>query len=343
MKLFAASALLLASAPVALGQDFTLLNELFQALNSSGHTQLVSAAQKLNGTGSGQSILAQLSDRSPSVLFAPTDSAFNLTSSVSSDVDVLADVIAYHIVSGNFTGVSTTYPNTTVGFTLLSDPKVVQLEASGLHQVVAWATRSDGKIHVLNQVNDTTVTNTTTFGNITINSIDHVLNFPQPLSTTVVTDNTSLTIISTVLHNVSFPFFNASTNQTASTPLFNILESGLHGFTFFAPNNTAITQALSSLTSLESDQTAVEALFQNHIINGTTVYSPLLAGSNANRTSAAGEPLSFVLNATGHYVTSGNVTAQIIQPDVLLPNGVIHVIDRVLVNTESNAAAASSA
>ena len=77
------------------------------------------------------------------------------------------------------------------------------------------------------------------------------------------------------------------------------------------------------------------------LINGSTVYSPSLA--NGDITSAAGEPLSFVLNATGHYVTSGNVTARIVQPDVLLPNGVIHVIDRVLVNTDSNPAAASSA
>ena len=77
------------------------------------------------------------------------------------------------------------------------------------------------------------------------------------------------------------------------------------------------------------------------MINGSTVYSPLLTGQNY--TSAAGEPLSFALNATGHYVTSGNVTARIVQPDVLLPNGVIHVVDRVLVNTESDAGAASSA
>ena len=71
------------------------------------------------------------------------------------------------------------------------------------------------------------------------------------------------------------------------------------------------------------------------------MYSPLLSGSNSSATSAAGEPLSFALNATGHYVTSGNVTARIVQPDVLLPNGVIHVVDRVLVNTQSDAGAAS--
>lgn len=50
-----------------------------------------------------------------------------------------------------------------------------------------------------------------------------------------------------------------------------------------------------------------------------------------------------MLNATGHFVTSGNVTAQIVQPDVLLPNGVLHVIDRVLLNTQIDSGAASSA
>ena len=77
MNFLALSALLLASAPAALGQN-TTIEGLFQALTSAGHTQLVSAAQQLNGTGAGQSILSQLSNGSPSVLFAPTDNACKL-------------------------------------------------------------------------------------------------------------------------------------------------------------------------------------------------------------------------------------------------------------------------
>ena len=78
------------------------------------------------------------------------------------------------------------------------------------------------------------------------------------------------------------------------------------------------------------------------LINGTSLYSPFLAGSQ-NYTTAAGESISFNLNATGRYVTVGNTTATIVQPDVLLPNGVIHIIDRVLLDTDSNPSAASSA
>ncbi|KAI0353194.1 hypothetical protein OH77DRAFT_637206 [Trametes cingulata] len=335
MRLLAAAPLLLASAPAALAQNANALGQLVQALTSSGHTRLASLAAQLNSTAGGQSVISQLSSGNPLVLFAPTDSAFDSApSNITSNADLLADVVAYHVVQGNFTGTSTTYTNTTVGRTLLSDPKFVQLEGNK-SQVLAWAIREDGKVHVLNQRNDSTVLNTTTAGNITINTVDHVLNIPESLSATIPADNISLTGVEDAIRSVQLP------SNGGSASLFDILNSTLHGFTFFAPNTSAIQDAQSQLQNLQSNTTALQALFQNHIINGTTVYSPELAGQNF--TSAAGEPLSFVLNGTGHFVTSGNFTAQIIQPDVLLPNGVIHVIDRVLVNTDVDTGAASSA
>lgn len=219
------------------------------------------------------------------------------------------------------------------------------------------------------------MTNTTSFGNVTINTVDHALIIPASFAETVRVDNGSLSGAQNALTSVSIPVFNSTTNQTTSQSFFDLLNTGLRGFTFFSPNNSAIQSASSDLTSLASNQTALIALFQNHVsplsprfhaphslplpsprssshdthakvpltqlINGTTVYSPELSG--ANQTSAAGEPLSFSRNETGQYVTSGNVTALIVQSDVLLPNGVIHVIDRVLVNTQSDSGAASSA
>ncbi|KAI8983181.1 FAS1 domain-containing protein [Trametes punicea] len=341
MRLFAAAPLFLTCAPAALAQNTTVLTNLLQALTQTGHSRLAGLATQLNSTASGQSVLSQLSSGTPFVLFAPTDSAFDSApSNITSNADLLADVVAYHVVQGNFTGTSTHYPNTTLGRTLLSDPTYVQLEGNK-SQVVAWAIREDNKTHVLNQRNDSTVLNTTTVGNITINTVDHVLIIPESLSSTIPADNISLTGIESALRLVQYPTFNATTNQTGTSSLFDILNTQLHGYTFFAPNTSAISAANSSLASLQSNMTALQALFQNHLINGTTVYSPLLASQNY--TSAAGEPLTFVLNGTGHYVTSGNITAQIVQPDVLLPNGVIHVIDRVLINTETDSSAASSA
>ncbi|RDX40108.1 FAS1 domain-containing protein [Lentinus brumalis] len=337
MRLFAAVSLLLASASAVLGQNATFLEGFLNHLNSTGHTRFGGIAARLNSSAAGPSVLNQLSSGGLYVLFAPNDTACD----VPSDADELTDLVAYHIVSGNFSGVTTNYTNTTLGRTLLSDPKLVQLEAPGEHQVVAWATRADGQVHVLNQLNDSIVTNTTTYENVTIYTVDHVLTIPQTFAETVPVNNASLADTRTALSQVQVDYFNATTNQTTTESFFEVLNSGLHGFTLFAPNNSAIEGVAATLATLASNRTALSTLFQNHLINGSTVYSPLL--SSANLTSAAGEPLSFVLNATGHYVTSGNVTAQIIQPDVLLPNGVIHVIDRVLVNTDSDVSAASSA
>lgn len=65
----------------------------------------------------------------------------------------------------------------------------------------------------------------------------------------------------------------------------------------------------------------------------------------ANLTSAAGEPLVFTSNATGSFVTSGSggSAVRITKTDLLVDNGVVHVIDGVLADLAANPAAASSA
>lgn len=90
-------------------------------------------------------------------------------------------------------------------------------------------------------------------------------------------------------------------------------------------------------------------LIDRQVINGTSIYSPSFFGSNpANYTSAAGEIFTFNTNSSGTFVetTSGGKTvasAKIVRSDVPFKNGVLHVINKVLVNLESNEAAASSA
>jgi len=336
------SLLLAAIVPAATAQsaNLTFLAGLFGSLQSAGLTQLVTIAQGINSTTLGQSILANISNGSPHLLFAPTNAALQVApSNLTGDAQTLADVLAYHVIPGNFTQTVPTYPNTTLGRTLLVDGNVVQLEGGNKAQVVAWATRSDGRIHVLNQKNDSFVVNSTSFGNVTIWSINNVLQYPQDLATTIPADNVSLSGIDTVLQTVQTPLFNSSTNSSSNVSLFDALNTGFHGFTFFAPNATAVAAVQSSLQGFNSTQ--LQSLVYNHLLNGTTVYSPQLS----KLTTAAGETLDFSVNSTGRYVTDSatNTTAQIIQPDVLLLNGVIHVIDRMFLDTNTDAKAASSA
>ncbi|TCD65884.1 hypothetical protein EIP91_002044 [Steccherinum ochraceum] len=335
LPLFAVAAL-----PVVVAQaNTTFLAEVVSALSGAGLTSIASIALNVNSTAVGQSVLANISNGTPHLLFAPTNQALQAISLT--DNNTLADTLAYHVVPGNFSSSVPTYPNTTLGRTLLTDGNFVQLEGGNKAQVVAWATRADKKIHVLNQKNDSTVVNSTSVGNLTIWIIDHVLQIPQDFSTTVLADNLSLTGVDTVLKSVQTPFFNSTTNSTGNITLFDAFTSAFHGFTFFAPNASAIQTVQSQLQALNTSE--AQNLIYNHLLNGTTVYSPNLASQSF--TTAAGETLSFIINSTGQFITdkATNITAKIVQPDVLLPNGVVHVIDRVLFDTNIDASAASSA
>jgi uncharacterized surface protein with fasciclin (FAS1) repeats len=139
----------------------------------------------------------------------------------------------------------------------------------------------------------------------------------------------NLTTLSLLLSNLS--------SNVVNVTLGTVLE-GARGFTLFAPNDAALMAARSSLPNISVEATVIG----NHIINGSTVYSSSLTKS-ANFTSSSGETLSFITNNTGTYVMSGSSVAKIVKSDVLVKNGVVHVIDGVLDNTASNAAAASSA
>ncbi|KIP05779.1 hypothetical protein PHLGIDRAFT_73724, partial [Phlebiopsis gigantea 11061_1 CR5-6] len=167
MKLSALSALALVPS-LAVAQNATFLSGLLSALQSANLTQLLTVASTVNGTARGQSLFASISDGSPFAIFAPNNEAWSSApKNVTEDANTLADIFSYHIVPGNFSNVATHYPNVTLGQTLYNDTQTVHLEGDK-PQVLAWSIRSDNKTHVLNQLNDSTVVNVTTFGNLSI-------------------------------------------------------------------------------------------------------------------------------------------------------------------------------
>lgn len=167
------------------------------------------------------------------------------------------------------------------------------------------------------------MTNSTTIGNVTLLVTNAVIDVPGPFTDALFANN--LTSFQAALQ---------------SADLLDTLNFA-HGITIFAPTD----DAMSAIQSLQSNTTALSTLLLNHVINGTSVYSgDLIAlGSGTNETTAAGEGIGAQFNTSGGYVTGGNATAKITTPDIVLWNGVMHIIDTVLVNTEENESAASSA
>jgi uncharacterized surface protein with fasciclin (FAS1) repeats len=173
----------------------------------------------------------------------------------------------------------------------------------------------------------------TSYQNLQLYTVSAVLEPPGSISTVLIKEN--LTILDTTLSGLSA---NSTSNSTGTT-LASVL-SEAKGFTVFAPNDAALTAAASTISSLPN--TSVAVVLGNHYINGSTVYSPAFSAS-LGLVSASGESLTFITNNTGTFVISGSSTAKIVKSDVLVKNGVVHIIDSVLVNTASNTAAASSA
>lgn len=77
-------------------------------------------------------------------------------------------------------------------------------------------------------------------------------------------------------------------------------------------------------------------------MNGSTVYSPTLKEQNV--TTSSGQLLFATQNGTSSFLTAPNGDqSSLVAPDIILSNGVIHIIDRVLLDASVNTAAASSA
>uniref|UniRef100_A0A0W0FA26 FAS1 domain-containing protein n=1 Tax=Moniliophthora roreri TaxID=221103 RepID=A0A0W0FA26_MONRR len=296
-----------------------LLGNIAQALNASGLSGFAGLLPVLNSTTTGQAIIRQVLSGGNFSFFVPTNDALSaIPSSVTSDAETLARIVSYHVLKGNFTSghnlTTATLPEVTIGRTLLNDSNFVHLEGNRA-QVLVWGKNAEGQVQILNQPENTTVQSEVQVGGF------------------AVTANNVNTVIG-ILNNTQIPV--GDQNQSFTSYLDS---DAIRGFTFFVPNDAAIQAASAALQELGSNPTLLLTVLGNHIINGTTLYSTTLT----NSTSASGEPLTFHTNSTGTFVTSGNSTARIVNPNVLLKNGVAHIIDTVLANTQSNPQAAQEA
>ncbi|KAJ3915920.1 FAS1 domain-containing protein [Lentinula edodes] len=319
------------------------VNTISEAFDSLGLTSFASAATALNDSSEGQALLSMVLSGGNYSILAPNNDAFSDASALTLDSTLLLDTLAYHILRGSFSPsnssslnlTSATSPNHTIGRSMLNDSTYVTLEGNA-SQVVAW-TIENGAITFLNQATNVSVVNSTRINGtgLAVYVLNGILSIPPSMSS-VLTNSTNTTSIAGLLNSTMIPSANG-TNDTIG----NILDAQ-RGITLFAPSNSAFSAVSSTLPVLEGNLTAFTTVLQNHIINGSTLYSSEIV-NGSSMTSAAGEPLTFSTNSSGTYVTSGSTTARIISTDMLCMNGVVHVIDNVFLNTDSDMSAASSA
>jgi uncharacterized surface protein with fasciclin (FAS1) repeats len=294
---------MLSLAPSRMSNSSNLGVDTHDSHSAANLTSLVGVASAIANTTEGMALLGQLANGNKTV-FAPSNEAFSaVPEEVSSNTTLLTQILSYHILNNTYTINGTMVaPNHTIARTLLTGGGYT-LPGNRSAPLVLSRNSTSAQMFDINQANS----NVTAMGpalaaNLAVYIIDEVLSLPPNVSAAA---------------TMLFPSLAGVITQTGLLdPL-----AAAEGITIFAPNDAAVSAITSSLGSLNTTQ--ISTILANHVINGSVVYSTELARSNY--TSAAGEPFTFMSNSSGAYVMSANSTAKIVQSDIIIENGVVHV------------------
>lgn len=103
--------------------------------------------------------------------------------------------------------------------------------------------------------------------------------------------------------------------------------SGPGPFTVFAPNDAAFAKLpAGTIDGLLSDKKQLASILTFHVLSGTVMAADVIQANGAQPGTVNGLPLDIVVRGGKVYVNG----AQVVTTDLIASNGVIHVIDSVL-------------
>ena len=310
-----------------LTETVTLPNIPATAVSTGEHTSLVAALAHAN-------LVGVLSGDGPYTVFAPTDSAFeemglNLSGFDTDEENAtLAKILSYHVTMGSI--MSSDLSDGMEVNTLIQEPITVNFYGEDTVVLNGDATvtsanveTSNGIIHIIDKVlmPPSLTTVTPPVGEICYDMDTHAVDLSK----------TEETCDEMWIPSVDIPTTAAAT--TIHTSLVAALEKanltttlkGEGPFTVFAPTDEAFTAAGINLDDYDTDEkiSALADILLMHVVSGKVMSSNLTDGMEA--TALSGDKLSFMIGDT---VSVNNAT--VIIADVPVSNGVIHVIDKVL-------------
>jgi transforming growth factor-beta-induced protein len=259
-------------------------------VNSPSHTTLETAVIAAG-------LADDLSGAGPFTVFAPTDAAFaalpagTIEALLSDPTGDLADILLYHVLGASVK--STDLSNGQTATTLLGKDITVTINANGVFI-------NNAKVTVADIMADNGV----------VHVIDAVLLPP------------TVTVVDIVVNSP-----NHKTLETAviAAGLADDL-SGAGPFTVFAPTDAAFAALpAGTLASLLADPTgALTDILLYHVLSGKVKSTSLRNGMTA--TTLLGKDITVTINANGVFINNAKVTVA----DIMADNGVVHVIDAVL-------------
>jgi len=297
-------ALALAAAPVAgaHGTHHGKKNIVQTAVSAGDFNTLVSLVKQAGLAGT-------LSHDGPFTVFAPTDEAFAKVpkatlDALGADPALLKKVLLYHVVSGRVTaaqaaklGSATTVEGENVTFTATAGGG---LQVNDSNVVAADIKASNGIIH----------------------AVDTVLMPPS------LTPAPAKNIVDTA---VAAGDFTTLVKLLQATGLDAVL-AGPGPFTVFAPTDEAFAKLpKATLDALAADPALLKKVLLYHVVSGEVLAKDAAKAGSA--TTVEGDAVVFT-KTWRHHHRHGWLRvndATIIKANVLTTNGVIHVIDKVLI------------
>merc|ERR1740138_1105753 len=251
-------------------------------------------------------LVSALEGKGPFTVFAPTNAAFaklpkaTLNSLLQyKNIKTLQAVLEYHVVSGSIYSSSLKSENTVK--TLESETMLVEVRNGGVtinhaaHVTTADVAASNGVVHI----------------------IDAVLMPPSMTKQSIVELAAGTKDLSTLVAAIT------------AGKLVTALE-GEGPFTVFAPTNEAFAKLpKATLNSLLEPKNIkqLDAVLEYHVVAGAAVYSKDLKASQHVKT-LEGQQILVEKSWRGVYINS---KAKVTTADVGATNGVVHIIDTVLV------------
>ena len=283
---------MLFSSPTAVADQRTAEEDIPSNAAGTGiHDSLVAALERAD-------LVTTLSGDGPFTVFAPTDDAFTAAGidldsfNTDDEIATLVDILTYHVLAG---AVNSSQVNDGMTATMLNGDDVT-------------FSVTDGAV----MIGDATVTTADVMAS---NGIIHVIDM-------VLMPPSDLVDIPTAAQGTGI--HDSLVAAVVQAELLTTLQ-GEGPFTVFAPTDDAFTAAGIDLGALDTDEgkATLTDILLYHVVSGSVASSALVDGMIA--TAVNGDDLTFTVGE-GVMVNDANV----IQADVQASNGIIHVIDKVL-------------
>jgi uncharacterized surface protein with fasciclin (FAS1) repeats len=288
----------------AVVEEAVVMTIVDAAISNGNFTTLVSALQ---ATGL-DSTLADTNSKY--TVFAPTDEAFALLGqdaidALLADTDVLTDILTYHVIMGEVD--AATALDLTGSKAMMVNGDEVGLSLSGDSLLINTATVITTDIQTDNGI---------------IHVIDAVL--LPPVEMTEPTAN----IVDTAVASGNFTTLVAALQATG---LDTVLADESANFTVFAPTDAAFALiGEETINVLLDNPDVLSSILLQHVVSGSAVNSVAAYSLNGAMVETASmSTVALMINTTTDMLTFGG--ANITIKDIYTTNGIIHVIDTVIV------------